>query len=164
MENKERYELFRAVIDALDEGVTAITEYDGLLHDYNGVILYQAESQIIKVVGNQPGITASELAKIFNKTSSACSQLIRKLKKKGWLQQKRNENNNREYNLTLTKEGKIIYKHHQEFEDACYERTFSMLKGISIEDMRAYIKIQRCLNQAFLLDVEESRAHSNIES
>ena len=60
--------------------------------------LYQAESQIIKAVGDQPGITASELSREFHKTNSACSQLIRKLKKKEWIRQERNEKNNREYN------------------------------------------------------------------
>ncbi|WP_274953701.1 helix-turn-helix domain-containing protein [Angelakisella massiliensis] len=37
---------------------------------------------MIKMIGNHPGITASEISKTFDKTSSASSQLIRKLKKK----------------------------------------------------------------------------------
>ena len=85
---------------------------------------------------------------MFDKTNSACSQLIRKLKKKEWIRQERNEKNNREYNLSLTEE---------EFETACYERTYHMLDGISEEEMRTYIGIQKQLNRAFKLDVEESR-------
>ena len=154
---EKRYELFCELLKTLDEGVDAIEEYDSLLHDYRGTVLYQAESQIIKAVGDQPGITASELSRVFDKTNSACSQLIRKLKKKERIRQERNEKNNREYNLYLTEEGKVIYKKHEEFENACYERTYHMLDGISEEEMRTYIGIQKQLNRAFKLDVEESR-------
>lgn len=153
----KRYELFCELLKTMDEGVDAIDEYDSLLHDYQGTILYQAESQIIKAVGDQPGITASELSREFHKTNSACSQLIRKLKKKEWIRQERNEKNNREYNLYLTDEGKVIYKKHEDFENACYERTYHMLDEISEEEMRTYIRIQNQLNRAFKLDVEESR-------
>ena len=67
------------------------------------------------------------------------------------------EKNNREYNLYLTDEGKVIYKKHEDFENACYERTYHMLDEISEEEMRTYIRIQNQLNRAFKLDVEESR-------
>jgi len=154
---KDRYALFCKMINILDEGFSYIAEYDSLLHDYNGVILFQAESQIIKAVGNKPGITASELSRIFNKTKSACSQLIRKLKKKGWIRQEINETNNREYKLYLTDEGKVIYVNHQQFEKSCYARTFQMLNEFSEEDMSIYIKVQQQLNKAFEMDVAESK-------
>lgn len=78
----KRYQLFIRLLDAFDQGCALTEEYDALLHDYNGVILFQAESQMIKMIGNHPGITASEISKTFDKTSSASSQLIRKLKKR----------------------------------------------------------------------------------
>ena len=124
---KKRYQLFCELIDEFDRGCELTEEYDALLHDYNGVILFQAESQMIKMIGNNPGITASEISKKFHKTSSASSQLIRKLKKKGWVMQSRNDENNRVYNLYLTEEGNEIYKNHQQFENACYNRTYHEL-------------------------------------
>ena len=145
------------MINELDEGSRFIQEYDSIPHDYGAAVLYQAESQIIHLVGRIPGITAREIAEAFKKTLSACSQLIRKLKKKEWIRQERNEKNNREYNLYLTDEGKVIYKKHEDFENACYERTYHMLDEISEEEMRTYIRIQNQLNRAFKLDVEESR-------
>lgn len=155
--NVEIYQLFCQAIDALDKGVSLINEYDSLLHDYGGVILFQAESQLIKAIGQSPGITASQLAKKFNKTSSACSQLIRKLKQKNWVIQKRNEQNSREYNLKLTESGEDIFKKHSAFEQSCYMRTFQMLSDVSSEELIAYIKIQKYFNQAFSLDVSESK-------
>ena len=112
-----RYELYCQMLDSFDEGCRLVQEYDSVPHDYGAAILYQAESQIIHLVGHQPGITASEIAAAFHKTPSACSQLIRKLRKKGWLLQKRNHDNNREYQLYLTDEGKkiaeMIYERHR---------------------------------------------------
>lgn len=157
METDKRYGLFCELLEIMDEGFDYIEEYDSLLHNYNGTILFQAESQIIKAVGNQPGITASELARSFKKTNSACSQLIRKLKKKNWIVQERNEENNREYKLYLTDEGKVIYKNHEEFERACYVRAYHMLDKVGEDELRTCIQVQKRLNKAFELDVEESR-------
>lgn len=44
MEEKTRYKLFLDMINEIDEASSLIEEYDSQLHDYNGVILYQAES------------------------------------------------------------------------------------------------------------------------
>lgn len=44
MKMKTRYELFIDMISEIDEASMLIEEYDSQLHDYNDVILYQAES------------------------------------------------------------------------------------------------------------------------
>ena len=81
-EHDTRSQLFNQLLDSLNESFSLMEEYDAVPHDYGAAVLYQAESQIIHLVGHQPGITASELATILRKTPSACSQLIRKLRKK----------------------------------------------------------------------------------
>lgn len=155
--DKERYSKFEKLIEAFDEGCSLTIEYDSLLHDYNGVMLFQAESQVIHIIGDREGITAAEIAHILKKTPSACSQLIRRLRGKGWVDQRRNKENNREYNLYLTEEGTEIYKKHDAFEKACYLRTFHGLDGFSMRDLDTYIAIQEQLNRTFMLDVKESR-------
>ena len=52
----KKYELFCTALDSLDRGTALINAYDALLHDYGGVVLFQAESQMISAV---PGITAA---------------------------------------------------------------------------------------------------------
>ena len=152
----DRYGRFCKMIEELDRGVELIEEYDSLLHDYNGVMLFQAESQLIKAIGDKPGITGKEVADIFHKSPSACSQLVRKLKAKGWVSQTRNEKNSRIYNLYLTKEGIDIYEKHHDFEETCYLRMYNILSDVSEEDFEVYIKIQQKLNEAFAEDVKES--------
>ena len=150
------------LLDVFDQGHGLVSEYDSLLHDYNGIILYQAESQFIRRVGDVPGITITELSIFFNKTKSACSQLMYRMKKKNLLMQVRNEHNNREYNLYLTDEGQQLYQFHKIFEEGCYRRTAEMLSSFTMEELEIYIKIQKKLNAAFLLDVEESREMNTI--
>ena len=151
MEN-ERYNLFVQLVEEFDRGCDLAEEYDALLHNYNGTILFQAESQMIKMIGDNPGITASEISKRFGKTGSASSQLIRKMKEKGWVRQERNPDNNRLYNLFLTEEGETIYQNHKQFEERCYQRTFHSLDEFTEEELRVYIAIQRCMNATFHLD------------
>ena len=104
MEKDERYSLFCQMIDQLDRGAYLIEKYDSLLHDYYGAVLFQAESQMIKAIGDAPGITAAALAEKFDKTPSACSQLVRKLKAKGWVKQVRNcSNSNNSSNSNRTR-------------------------------------------------------------
>lgn len=152
-----RYESFCKAIDELDRGVSLINEYDALLHDYGGEKMFQAESQMIKAIGSSQGVTAAELSEKFGKTASACSQIIRKLKNKGWVLQRRNPQNSREYHLFLSENGLEFFEKHREFEEACYRRTFGMLEDVSEAEIQAYIKVQQRLNKAFAIDVEESK-------
>lgn len=163
MTAEERFSLFCELIDAFDAGLRYVDEYNSLLHDYNGVVMYQAESQFIHKIGEEPGITVTELAAYFGKTRSACSQLMRRMKDKGWLYQTRNSDNNREYNLYLTEEGQKIYNYHKEFEESCYRRSAQMLEEFSEKDLEIYIRIQKKLNESFRLDVEESIRFQNHE-
>lgn len=152
-----RYKLYQEMISVLDEAFELMVEYDSLPHDYGRATLYQAESKLIHLTGSMPGITASELAARLKKTTSACSQIVKKLRQKGWIEQTRNEKNNREYNLFLTEEGKKIFQDHEQFESRCYMRTYKELEEFGEEDFRIYMAIQRKMNKSFALDVEESR-------
>ena len=157
MVDTTRYNLFCDLIAQLDIASELIQEYDTQLHDYKGTVLYQAESQLIKLIGHHPGISAVECAVIFKKTMSACSQLIKKLKSKGWIKQERNEQNKRVYNLYLTDAGKVIYENHKEFEESCYQRTFGLLDSFAEKDFDTYIQIQKLINQGFQLDIEDGK-------
>lgn len=159
-----KYDLFLKLIEAFDKGCKYVDDYNALLHNYGGVIMYQAESQFIRQIGLNPGITITELAAIFDKTKSACSQLMRRMKEKGWIYQERNKENNREFRLFLTEAGQKIYVNHREFEDACYQRTINMLDAFSEKELQTYIDIQKQLNKAFKLDVEESINNEEIKN
>ena len=80
--NDKHFQKVCVLLDTFDQGCDYVNEYNAMLHDYNGIILYQAESQFLKKIGDNPGITITELATYFNKTTSACSQLMYRMKRK----------------------------------------------------------------------------------
>ena len=101
---QQREALLGQIWAAQDEAYDLMYEYDSLPHRYGAHILYQSEAHIIDLIGEHPEITVTELAAILKKTPSACSQIVRKLRAKGWVEQVRNAENNRIYNLYCDRE------------------------------------------------------------
>lgn len=156
---ESRYELFCKIMDEIDRTYDLMTEYDSMPHQYGEYNLYQAESHLIEYIGEHEGVTITVLAEKFGKTRSACSQMVKKLRDKKWVEQIRNEKNNREYNLYLTETGKHIFKNHAEFDERCYKRNFNGLKQFSCEELNTYLSIQKKVNESFQKDVEESYSY-----
>jgi DNA-binding MarR family transcriptional regulator len=140
----------------VDRGYKLMAEYDSLPHRYGDITLYQAESKVVQYIGKHEAVTNTQLANAGGKTPSAYSQIIRKLKEKGWVTQVRNEHNNREYNLYLTEAGWQVFHDHDHFEQACYTRAFKMLEAFSDEELELFCKVQESLNEAFRQDVSDS--------
>ena len=154
---RNRQELLKKVWDAQDEAYELMVEYDALPHHYGEAILYQAEGEIIDLIAIHPGVTITDLGNILKKTASACSQIVRKLREKGWVEQTRNRENNRVYNLTLTETGMQIYQGHQAFTQNWRDITFELLGDFSDEELETYLRVQEKLNEAYHGDVKRSR-------
>ena len=150
-------QLLRQIWEAQDAAYNLISEYDSLPHHYGSVVLYQAEAYIVNLVGQHPGITVTQLAEILNKTTSACSQIVRKLRAKGFVEQNRNPGNNRLYNLELTKEGAEVFQAHIKFNQECQTKTFALLEGFTDEELLIHLRVQERLNEAYQDDVKRSQ-------
>lgn len=156
---EQREALLREIWAAQDEAYDLMYEYDSLPHQYGPSTLYQSEAHIIDLVGEQPMITVTELAARLGKTPSACSQIVRKLRAKGWVAQQRNEENNRIFNLRLTESGQRVYQDHTAFNSACQEATFRLLDAFTVAELRDHLRVQKALNEAYKNDVEHSKKH-----
>ena len=156
-ENRE--DLLMQLWRAQDEAYELMNEYDMLPHRYGEMALFQAETHIIDLIAVNRDITITDLAGILKKTPSACSQIVRKLRTKGLVEQLRDADNNRVYHLRLTGEGERIYQDHAQFEAECRQRTFDLLADLSCEELAAGLSVQRRLNQAYTEDVRRSREH-----
>ena len=149
-------ELYLQIMDGLEKSCRLMAAYDEMPHEYGDSILYQVESHTIERIGITPGITSSELSAGMNKTPSASSQIIRKLRKKGLVFQKRNKDNNREYNLFLTDYGWRIYKAHAAVDEECGRRKLKQLSVFSEEELRTYFKIHNVIYEGFEADVRQA--------
>ena len=156
----QRQALLRQIWAAQDEAYDLMYEYDSLPHQYGENTLYQSEAQIIDLIGEHPEITVTELAAILKKTPSACSQIVRKLRAKGWVTQVRNEANNRIFNLHLTESGQRVYQDHTAFNHSCQEATFRLLETFSTQELEHHLMVQRKLNEAYQEDVRNSKQHN----
>lgn len=150
-------QLLRQIWQAQDAAYDLMSEYDSLPHYYGSVALYQAEAYIVNLIGQHPGITVTRLAEILNKTTSACSQIVRKLRAKGFVEQIRNPGNNRLYNLELTQEGTKVFQARIRFNQECQKKTFDLLEGFTDEELLIHLKVQQKLNEAYQDDVKRTR-------
>lgn len=156
----QREALLRQIWAAQDEAYDLMYEYDSLPHQYGENTLYQSEAHIIDLIGEHPEITVTELAAVLKKTPSACSQIVRKLRAKGWVEQVRNVENNRIFNLYLTDSGQRVYQDHTAFNQSCQSATFRLLETFSTQELEHHLMVQRKLNEAYQSDVEHSKAHN----
>ena len=154
---EKRQELLKKIWRAQDEAYNLMVEYDSLPHHYGDHILYQAEAEIIDLIAVHPGATVTDLRNILKKTASACSQIVRKLREKGWVVKSQNQENNRLYNLNLTEEGMKVYENHQAFTHNCREITYKLLEEFTEEELAAHLRVQEKLNEAYVGDVKRSR-------
>lgn len=158
-----RTEILNQIWASQDTAYDLMTEYDSLPHHYGNEVLYQAEAYIVHEIGNTPGTTTTELAERLKKTTSACSQLVKKLIAKGFVEQTRNEENKRIYNLNLTPAGRKVYRDHIEFNKTCQEITFDMLQSFSDEELAIHARIQETINRAYQGDIDRSKAKYGAE-
>ena len=152
MENR-RKELLQKLWSAQDEAYELMAEYDSLPHTYGSVVLYQAEALVVNLIGEHSDITITELGSILKKTASACSQIVRKLKSKGLVEQVRNESNNRQLNLRLTEAGK---KEAVEQEKDYQRRVRRMVACLSREEQESLLKMLTALAECWW-DLDQNR-------
>ena len=152
-----RRKVLEEIWGAQDEAYELMVEYDKLPHHYGDYVLYQAEGEIIGLIGAHPGVTITDLGNILQKTASACSQIVRKLLSKGFVVQKKNRDNNRQYNLSLTEAGRRVYESHRTFTQNCQDIEFQMLAEFSEEELLIHLRVQRKINEAYAGDVKRSR-------
>lgn len=154
--NDVRDKLFDSIMDEYEHSVRLMRLYDEMPHQYGDSILYQMESHTVELIGCHPGITATEISEILEKTPSACSQVIRKLRNKGLVYQDRSEENNRIYNLFLTENGWELYNAHATVDDECDRRKKEKLVKYTEAELRQFLEIQRLINEQFEIDVKLS--------
>lgn len=157
--NKNRQDLLHLIWEAQDTAYDLMYEYDQLPHPYGDHVLYQAEAHVISLIATQPNITITDISNILRKTPSACSQIVRKLRAKGWVEQQRNEENNRVYNLRLTDEGMEVFRAHSAFDAEGQKRTFRRLEEFTDEELEHHLAVQEGLIAAYQEDVRISREY-----
>ena len=155
-ENREK--ILNEIWKVQDEAYALMRSYDDIPHNYGESSLYQVEGEFIDIIAENPGITITEISERVGNTTSAASQIVRKLRKKGMLIQVRDEQNNRKYNLLLTDIGKKVYEGHQLFTKECKAYFQSCLEEFTEEKLESFVEIQKRINCSYKHDIKKGNA------
>ena len=93
-------------------------------------LLHPSEIHMIMLIGNNPGVHVSELARSAGITRGGVSQVVAKLEKKGLIKKVGDPEHSLKMVPKLTNKGKVAYyaheQHHEEIDNDLYEYVRSL--------------------------------------
>ncbi|MEA4969514.1 MAG: MarR family transcriptional regulator [Candidatus Pelethousia sp.] len=129
--------------DRLYQFVLLYSEYINGQHDYGeGHIFTMLEIHVLTYIQDHPGITPTELAKVWCKTKGAISQTITKLAAQGYVYKEKKDGNMKAVHLYTTPEGDAVSNMHKAYDVADIVQTLQDLqRSCSQEDIDAFYKV-----------------------
>ncbi len=122
---------YEQIADAMETVFTFVMEsYESYTtpQDYgNGEKMNMAEIHTLSLIADNPGISVSEAAKMWDRTLSAASQNINKLYKKGLIEKKKEDGNNKRIHLYVTAAGQSLSDRHQAYDKREFQQTVQKL-------------------------------------
>ncbi|MEM7799200.1 MAG: MarR family transcriptional regulator [Chloroflexota bacterium] len=97
---------------------------------------YRGEIHLIKMVGDDPGIFTSEVARHFNVTRAVISKTALKLERRGFLRKEEDATDKRRLRLFLSDKGEQAYRLHDEFHQAADRPLFDYLDRLTVAELR----------------------------
>lgn len=137
------------IIRLLGDMVAMQNYYNSILHQYNGITLYPPEMHVLQIIGENESITVTQIAQKIYKSISFCSQTLKKLMDKELLEQRRNPENKREYNLYLTEKGRKLFLYHNEYDRSSHEKCFEELSPDAKKDLHKCQEVLTEFNRVF---------------
>lgn len=93
-------------------------------------------------IEDNPGVTITELAKIWKKTKSAVSQTVKKLVDSGFVEKRYKDNNNKSILLYVTDKGKQLSYVHKAYDVSDITQTASyLISKCGPEDVDAFYRV-----------------------
>ncbi len=142
-ETIEYFELFNNEMEKIYQFTLAYYEYLYKKRDYgNGIPMTMLEIHVLTDVNDSPGITVTEIANKWKRTTSAISQIIKYLYDMGLVYRVRNESDGKVNNLFITEHGEKLALMHKHYDNIDTVKTLKRLsKEISLEDIETFFKV-----------------------
>lgn len=90
---------------------------------------YTAEIHIMSYIADNPGITVTELARAWNRTKGAISQIIKKLEYKELVYRTKENGNHKNVCLYVTNKGMTLNNAHREYDNKTYAYFYEKLQA-----------------------------------
>lgn len=129
--------------DLLYKFVTLYNNYINSPRDYGtGNFVTMIEVHTLTEIHDNPGITVTQLAQIWNRTKSAVSQTVKKLEERGFIYRIINEQNRKIAGLYPTQEGEALSAAHKSYDRLELTQTLEeLLKYCSYEEIDTFYKV-----------------------
>jgi DNA-binding MarR family transcriptional regulator len=111
-------------------------------HTYEAENCNMMEIHTLTYIDDSPGITATQLSRIWHKSKSAISQTIKKLMEAGYVEKRFAENNEKTARLYVTEKGKRLSRVHKAYDVADITQTTAYLvEQCSEADLDAFYRV-----------------------
>lgn len=128
--------------DMLYEFVILYHNFIYTQHAYEAEHCNMVEIHTLTYIDDCPGITATQLSKLWHKSKSSISQIIKKLTEAGYVEKRYRENNEKTALLYVTDKGKRLSSIHKAYDVADITQTTAHLEErCSKEDLDAFYRI-----------------------
>jgi DNA-binding MarR family transcriptional regulator len=107
-------------------------------HEFGDTALYGAEVHILEMIGQHPGITATDIVNDMQVTKGAISQIVSKLRGKGLVQKSSKTGNVRIHELYATGKGMQVLLLHDEHEKELMQKMRAELKKCRPDDIQIF--------------------------
>lgn len=131
--------------------------------DYGTGEVYTAlEAHLVSYIADHPNCTSSEIAKDWNRTRGAISQIIQKLRRCGLVEGRADPQNKKRVFLYLTPKGKLLDAKHRETDSEFWRGALKTLgETFSQEEIESTFRILGSLYQIMLTPPVEEPVEEN---
>ncbi len=140
---EERFVKLNGIMSFMYDFILAYSNYYSIKRDYGtGDKLTMIEAHILTDIYDNSGITVTELACKWHRTSSAISQVVKKLMKSGFVERINNKDNAKIFHLIPTKNGKVVVIAHKKYDNLDIIKTRKkLLEKFSLDEIISFDKI-----------------------
>lgn len=136
------YQKLKVRADMLYEFVILYHNFIYAKHTYEAENFNMIEMHTLTYIDDMPGITATELSKLWHKSKSSISQTVKKLVEAGYVEKSYSENNEKNALLYVTEKGQRLSNIHKAYDVADITQTAEHLMGrCSKEDLDAFYRV-----------------------
>ncbi|WP_058991035.1 MarR family transcriptional regulator [Anaerococcus rubeinfantis] len=136
----KKYDELSKLLDPMYDFILEFSNYFNTRRSYEvGPELTMIEVHILTQIHDCPGITVTELAKNWKRTTSAISQTVRKLMKQDLVYRKNSKENGKIFHLFTSSDGDKIVINHKKFDNINILKSRKrLLRKFSVDQLVAF--------------------------
>lgn len=154
-----RYRALSTIMNPMYDFILAYSNYFSTRRNYGyGPELTMIEAHILTHIYDYPDTTVTEIANHWRRTTSAISQIVRKLINLGLVDRVNSKENGAVYHLTTTENGARLALAHKRYDNIDIVKTRKvLLEKFSVEDLQAFDLVCKAYTEILRANDKEPR-------